>query len=150
MPKRVVVTAKYKGDAPAIFRSALDFRELQDAMTGLAEYEGLPEEPVREGETYTVDVTILGLLKTRNYQMHLERLDFENCVLQSREKGGVIKRWDHNLSLRQEGQFAIWTDDIIVDAGLQTFGAARFGLYVYRRRHKQRKALAITSSLANA
>ena len=147
MPRRVITTAKYKGEARAIFLGALEFREMSEAMSGLVLYEGLPERPAKEGEKFTVDITTLKIFKTKGYEMFIERLDKEACVLQSREKGGGIKMWDHNLSIRQEGEMVIWTDDVTIDAGLITPIAVRFGAYMYKRRHIYRKALNITTDI---
>lgn len=147
MARRVITTATYRGKAHDIFLEALDFGEMSDAMSGLAHYEGLPERPAKEGETVTVDITTLKVFKTKGYEMFIERLDKEACILQSREKGGAIKMWDHNLSIRQDGEKAIWTDDVMIEAGLITSLAARFGAYMYKRRHIHRKALNISTQI---
>jgi len=149
MTKRIIITAEYEADADKTFRAALDFQELIDVMKGIARYEPVSDnfDTFREGETYITNVTILGVLKTKNYTMFAERLDLDQRVLQSRERGGMIKHWDHHLSVEQDGPIARWTDDITIDAGLLTFGAARFGVYTYTRRHRRRQALKISSVL---
>lgn len=138
------VTALYDENPDAVFRAALDTAELEAAMSGLAVYDGLPKGVVKEGQTAIVNVTIWGFLKTRNYTMHVETLDMENRILQSREHGGMIKRWDHTLSVVPENGKARWRDAIIIDAGWNTRGAALFGSYMYKRRHRYRRALEIT------
>lgn len=146
MPVLVKITALYDGDADEIFRGATEFSEMQDAMSGFAVYEGLPDEAAAEGETYTVDVTIWGVIKNPQHVMHVEKLDFENRVLQSREHDKMISRWDHNLSVQPvEGGRARWVDAVVIDAGWRTGFVARFAAYVYRRRHKHRKALSIST-----
>ncbi|MCI5043456.1 MAG: hypothetical protein MRY72_02065 [Aquisalinus sp.] len=150
MTALITVTALYDGNADAIFREAMNLSELVEAMSGLATYEGLPEEPAKEGETYTVDVTMWGFLKTRGHVMHVETLDYENRIIQSREHNPAIRRWDHNLSVQPLGDKVLWTDQIELDAGWRTFGAARFCAYVYQRRHKYRKALKITRTIGKA
>ncbi len=143
MLRRVITTATYHGNAHDIFLAALDFSEMSDAMSGIARYEGLPKGPAQQGETYKVDITTLKIFKTKGYEMYIERLDKEACVLQSREKGGAIKRWDHRLSIRQDGEIAIWTDDVTIAAGFMTPLVARFAAYIYKQRHKHRQALDI-------
>ena len=150
MARLVEVTAFYRGDADAIFEAALDFSELEDAMRGLAVYEGAPKGEVKEGETYTVDVTFWSVLKNKGHVMHVETLDRAARVIQSREHNPLIKRWDHHLSVEQEGDRVCWTDTIVLDAGWQTPFAARFARFVYRRRHRYRKALEIRTRLARA
>lgn len=145
MPVLVKVTALYAGDADEIFSRALEFSELVDAMSGFAKYEGLPDAPAVEGETYTVDVTMWGVIKNKGHVMHIEKLDRKNRVIQSREHDKMIARWDHNLSVHQVGDNVRWVDAIVIDAGWRTAFVARFAGYVYRRRHKHRKALDIST-----
>lgn len=147
MAKRVITTATYQGNAHDIFLEALDFGAMCDAMSGLAHYEGLPRRRAQEGETISVDITTLKIFKFTGYQMFFEHLDTEACVLQSREKGGFVKMWDHNLSIQQVGKMAIWTDDVTIDAGLVTPIIARFAAYMYSRRHKYRKALSLSTQV---
>ncbi len=151
MAALVEVTALYGAEPDDVFASALQFDELMDAMSGLAVYEGLaPGTIAEEGKTYTVDVTFWGLIKMKGHVMHVERLDRENRVLQSRESGNGIKRWDHNLSVRAEGSGARWIDRVEIDAGWQTAFITRFARFVYTRRHKHRKALEITRQITRA
>ena len=150
MARRIIVTAWYEGDADEIFQQAIQFSELQEAMAGFATYDGLPDEAAKQGDTYTVDVTFWGLLKNKGHVMHVETLDHQKRFIQSREHNPNIKRWDHHLSVHQEGDRARWGDDVVIDAGWQSAFAARFGLYVYRRRHRHRKALELTSRILPA
>jgi len=150
MPKRAITTATYIGNAHDIFLEALNFSEMAEAMSGIAEYAGLPDKPAKQGETVIVDVTIFKIFKTKGYKMFIEHLDKDACVLQSREKGGTIKMWDHRLSVRQDGEKAIWTDDVTIEAGLITPAVARFGAYIYKQRHKHRNALEISTQIVRA
>lgn len=147
MGTRVVVEALYRGDADQIFDNALNTQELADAMKGLAQYDGLPSGPVAQGDTYTVHVTLWGVLTVRDHVMHLETLNRADRWLQSRERSPQIDRWDHHLSVQPDGDMVRWTDSIVVDAGWRTFGAARFASFVYQRRHRYRKSLGVTARL---
>ena len=147
MLRRVITTAKYHGKARDIFLEALEFREMTEAMSGIAVYEGLSNEAIEQGKTYTVDITFFKVFKTKGYEMFIELLDNEACSLQSREKGGVIQMWDHKLTVHQDKEFVIWTDDVTINAGISTFAMARFGAFVYKHRHKYRKALSITTQV---
>ena len=147
MLRRIITVATYKANARDTFLAAMDMRELAEAMSGIAHYEGLPERPLEQGDTCVVDITTFKVFKTKGYEMFMEYLDKEACVLQSREKGGPIQMWDHHLSIRQEGEMAIWVDDVTINVGLITPVMARFAAYMYRRRHKFRKALNITTQI---
>lgn len=148
MTTEVTVTAYYSKDPDQVFAEAIELSEMQEAMRGLATYEGLPDDIIREGETYVVDVTFFGFLKNKGHRMFLERLDIPNRLVQSRESNPQIARWDHTLTVSPDPRGAVWVDRIVIDAGWQTALMARFARYMYTRRHKHRQALHITRSMA--
>ena len=147
---RVEITAVYNGDADAIFADALRFEELEEAMRGLAVYDGGPRGPVQQGDTYTTDVTFWKIFKTRGHVMHVEHLDHGARTIQSREHNPAIRRWDHHLSVQPDGDRVRWTDSVIIDAGWRTPVVARFAAFVYQRRHRHRQALEIHCRIAAA
>ena len=151
MARTVEVTATYKGNADRIFASALRFSEMAEAMKGLASYAGLPaSDTAAEGDTIVVDVTILGLFTQKGHRIHIERIDPQGRIIQSRESGNGIRRWDHTLSVQPLGDSVLWTDTIVVDAGLRTALMARFAALMYKRRHRVRKALTVSSRVLPA
>lgn len=147
MPTEITVSAHYNQDADAVFGQALNLAELKDAMSGIATYDGLPDGVVKEGDELTVDVTLWGFVKTKNHVMKVESLDIAARILQSREHNPKVARWDHTLSVQPDGDGCIWTDRVVIDAGWNTFGTARFAKYLYTKRHTHRKALSITAVL---
>lgn len=145
MPIVVEVKAYYRSDPDAIFRSALRFSEMADAMSGIATYKGLPDgDTAREGDMIVVDVTFWGVFRQKGHTMIIERLDPVARIVQSRESGNGIKRWDHTLSVQPEGAMTCWTDTVFIEAGWRTVFVARFAAFVYRRRHRHRKAVSLT------
>lgn len=144
MPTIVEISALYNADAETVFTEALHFDEMTEAMSGLATYVGLPEREVVEGETLVVDITIWKVFKNTGHVMHVEKLDRENRILQSREHNNSLARWDHTLSVQPRGGQAIWLDVVVVDAGWRTHLVALFAAYVYKRRHRHRQALNIS------
>jgi hypothetical protein len=145
MTKTIEIVADYHANPDSVFTSALRFSEMAEAMSGIAVYSGFPaSDTAEEGETIVVDVTFWRLFKQRGHTMFVERLDRENRILQSRESGNGIKRWDHTLSVQPHGAMARWTDTVVIDAGWRTSLMARFAAYVYLRRHRHRRAAALT------
>jgi hypothetical protein len=55
-----------------------------------------------------------------------------------------VTRWDHTLTIEPRSSGAVWTDRIIIDAGIRSGLMARFGAYMYSRRHRYRNAQSIT------
>ncbi len=147
MPYEIIVTADYSGDPDQIFARASQLSELEEAMKGIATYRGLPDTPIERGQTLQVDVTLFGFVTTKGHVMHIETLDFENRIIQSREHNPQVKKWDHTLSVQPGPSGTIWRDRVIIDAGWQGAFTARFARYVYRRRHQHREALKIQTSL---
>jgi hypothetical protein len=140
----VQISARYPGDADAIFASALRFDEMADAMAGLATYAGFPASGTADqGDSFTVDVTFFGFLTVKGHHIHIERIDVPNRIIQSREGAKAVRRWDHELSVQPDGNQVLWTDRVTIDAGWQTPIVARFAAYMYKRRHRFRGALKI-------
>jgi hypothetical protein len=147
----VEITARYREDADALFRAALHFSEMTEAMAGMATYSGLPASGTAcEGDTIIVDVTFWGVFKQKGHRIFIERLDPEQRVIQSRESGSGIKRWDHSLSVQPDGALTVWRDVIIIDAGWRTQFMARFAALIYARRHPHRCAISIMRRISLA
>ena len=147
MPHAVTLRAVYPQDPDTIFAECLHLGEMKQAMSAIARYDGLPDDEVKAGDTYTVDVVMWGFLRTKNHVMHVESLDRDARVLQSREHNPSVARWDHTLTLEPHPEGALWTDHIILDARWQTPFTARFCRYVYSHRHRVRGALSLTRTI---
>jgi hypothetical protein len=148
MTKTIEIVADYCADPDQVFASALRFSEMGEAMAGLAVYSGFPEsDTAKQGDTIVVDVTFWGIFKQRGHTMFIERLDRANRIIQSRESGQGVTRWDHTLSVQPHGTLARWTDRVVIEAGWRTALMARFAAYIYARRHRHRNALAISSRI---
>jgi len=147
MPYVITITAYYDDPADQVFDSALDFAEMQTAMSDIARYDGLPSGRVAQGMTFTCDVTFWGLIRNKGHVMHVETLDRDARILQSREHGPSVARWDHLLSVQPDGDGAVWTDQITLDAGWRSWGMARFCRFMYRHRHIRRQAQRITTDI---
>lgn len=139
----IIVEAAYSAAADLVFEEALDVSEMQDAMRGLAVYEGLPDRKIAQGETLRVDVTFLKLFKSRDHVMYVERLDRAARLIQSREHNPTIQRWDHTLSIQPATNGCLWRDTVVLEAGMMTWLTARFCRFVYTRRHRMRNANSI-------
>ena len=144
MTRIVRITAHHAGDADEVFQPALQFSEMAEAMAGLATYSGLPaSDTAHEGDRIVVDVTFQGFFTVSGHTMLIERLDKGQRIIQSREHGKGIARWDHTLSIQPAAHGCVWTDTVIINAGWRTPFVARFAAWMYARRHRRRKALSV-------
>lgn len=142
-----VVTTRgvYAAGADALFAKAADWADLKRVMEGAAVYRGLPDGPVVEGEEIEVDITWFGFLPGGVHHIRVARVDPEARRIEFRESNSTASRWDHDLTVAEEGKGAAWTDAVTLEAGWKTFLIARFASWMYRRRHRRRGALDIES-----
>ena len=103
-----------------------------------------------EGQTYTLNVTVWGVMKDPNYQVHVERLDRANRVIQSREFGWMIRSWDHTLSVTPAGDGCRWTDRIEIDCSWATGYMAWVGKKLYLQRHRNRQGQDIVAQISRS
>lgn len=150
MAAELLVQAWYDGDADARFEEARDYAGLAQSMAGLARYDGLPNGLAEQGDSFVVDVALFGRLRLAGHAIHVERLDPDARVIQSREGGPSVRRWDHTLTVAPAEGGCVWRDRVIIDAGWRTIGAVRFAAYMYAYRHRRRHALRITRRIARA
>ncbi|UWR23218.1 hypothetical protein [Sulfitobacter sp. S190] len=150
MARVVTITAVYPRDPELVFAEAMNLSEMKQAMHRIARYEGLPDGVIAQGDCYAVDVVMWGWLRTNNHVMQIETLDWDALYVQSREHNPAVARWDHRLSITPHEAGALWTDEIVLDAGWRTALTAYFCRYVYRHRHRSRDALSIKCTIAAA
>lgn len=141
----LTVAAFYPRDADAVFAEAIDLDAMVAATRGLATYKGLPSGSLEEGQSYQTYVTVWGWMHNPRYRIHVERLDPAARLVQSREQGRAIRRWDHTLTVEDAPGGCIWTDRVHVDSGWLTPYMVRVGRHLYQHRHRTREADEITS-----
>ena len=96
----------------------------------------LPER-WKEGETAQLRIRAYGVLPLGPHQIHLERIDPLAYRIQSREKGRIVSVWDHLIQLQEKEQGTLYTDEVILHAGLLTRPVAWWSTQLYR--HRQRR-----------
>jgi hypothetical protein len=147
MPTELTVTARYTRPADAVFADALSFAEMAEATRGVAVYKDMPKGIMEQGKTYTLNVTVWGVMRNPNYQVHVERVDPVARQVQSREFGWMIRQWDHTLSILPDGDGCVWTDRIMIDCSWATGYMAWVAKVLYRTRHRNRQGADIVTTL---
>ena len=138
MPTTIRIEHRYAASPDAVWEVATDFVCFQEAMKGLAVFRGLPEEPLRQGMIIDAEVSLLGLLPWARWTMEVREFDPVGRFFKTHEYGGSVTRWDHHLRVAPSDGGAALIDEIEIEAGAGTWIAARWGRYMYRRRHKPR------------
>lgn len=141
MGQKHTVTRDYPVSAAALWADILDPAALADSMKGVVTYEGLPTEPVYEGQEIVVRLKRWGWLPVGKWTMKVVRLDAKNYVLESEEHGGIVKCYRHRLVVKATGPDTCrYTDRLDLDAGLFTRLVMPSFKKIYETRHTQRMA----------
>lgn len=147
MTTELTISARYPRPADSVFADALSFAEMAHATRGVAVYKDMPQGAMEEGKTYTLNVTVWGIMRNPNYQVHVERVDHGARQVQSREFGWMIRQWDHTLTVTPDGDGCIWTDRIVIDCSWATGYMSWVAKVLYRTRHRNRQGQGITARL---
>lgn len=150
MTVTVVTEGRYAVPATELFGQATDWTDLKRVMSGLAEYRGLPDGPVVQGDQITVDIVWLGFIPAKGHHISVHSVDAEARAVAFRESNATTPRWDHDLTVTARDGGASWRDAVTIDAGAATWLVARFARYMYRRRHRRRGAVDIVSRIGPA
>jgi ligand-binding SRPBCC domain-containing protein len=104
---------------------------------------GRRNEEWREGETVVGWVFLFGLLPFSRHHLHIARIDEPNRTLSSREHGGLITRWDHDIEVEPiDSTSCRYRDRIQIEAGIVTPVIAAYARWFYRMRQRRWRAMA--------
>ena len=118
------------------------FEYITKGLVG-ATVQGVPEGPwAEEGRTLELRLRILKVLPSWQHTIDIETVDEDRRLIQTREHGGPVKRWDHCITIDPEGDGTRYRDYVEIDAGAATTAVWSFaqGLYRYRQARWRRLA----------
>jgi len=99
----------------------------------------------REGETVQGWVFLFGLLPFSRHRLHVAGIDDAEMTLRSQERGGPLRRWDHDISVTAiDDHRCRYRDRIEIDAGVLTPVVVRYAHWFYRLRQRRWRDLATT------
>jgi hypothetical protein len=103
-----------------------------------------PIDPPQFPERWPVGATLhfrgylFGIIPIGTHTIFIERIDPATREIQSREVGGLVRRWDHLICVRTTGEGqTLYSDAIIIEAGWLTLFVWLFAQWFYR--HRQRR-----------
>ena len=121
MGQQTRIERTYNVSAETLWQDLLDPIALAESMKGALTYDGLPTEPVEQGQEFTVKLKRWGWFPMGSWTMKVVERNDENFVLRSEEHGGPVKLYRHRLSIQRTGpETCLYTDEIDVDAGILT------------------------------
>ena len=95
-----------------------------------------------EGETVVGWVFLFGFLPFARHHLHIARIDDTTRIMSSREHGGLISVWNHDIEVVPIGQGACrYTDRIEIEAGIVTSLVVLYARWFYRMRQRRWRAL---------
>lgn len=97
----------------------------------------------REGETVVGWVFLFGFLPFSRHHLHVASIDESTRTLSSREFGGVIKTWNHDIEINPiDAKTCRYRDRIEIEAGVMTPVIVVYARWFYRTRQRRWQALA--------
>lgn len=96
-----------------------------------------------EGETVIGWIFLFGLVPFSRHHIHVARLDDESMLLRSVEHGGLVRRWNHDITVTPIDETRCRYRDVIeIDAGPLTPVVAAWAAVFYRIRQRRWRELA--------
>ena len=97
----------------------------------------------REGETVAGWVFLFGVIPFSRHTLHVLRIDENAMTFSSRESGGLLRRWNHDIIVTASGDSRCNYRDVIdIDAGVFTPLLVLYARWFYRTRQRRWRALA--------
>jgi hypothetical protein len=95
-------------------------------------------EPFRQGESGTGWLLLFHLIPLSRHTIHLASLDQATRTLRSREHGGILRAWNHQLRVQPAGyQRCRYSDTVEIDASALTGAVAAIAKWIYRYRQRR-------------
>ncbi|SDR60499.1 hypothetical protein SAMN05519103_06860 [Rhizobiales bacterium GAS113] len=105
---------------------------------------GFPER-WREGLTVQCKCFVFGFIPIGIRAIHFERIDQQDYEINTREHDPLVRRWDHQVSVRPLGESrSIYRDTIDIDAKSLTLLVWAWANWFYRHRQRRWRTLAKT------
>mgnify|MGYP003852692299 FL=1 len=96
-----------------------------------------------EGETVVGWVFLFGFLPFSRHHLHIARIDDATRIMSSREHGGLISVWNHEIEIVPiDSQTCRYRDRVEIDAGVVTTVVVLYARFFYRMRQRRWRALA--------
>lgn len=97
----------------------------------------------REGETVAGWVFLFGVIPFSRHTLHVAKIDDNAMTFSSRESGGLLRRWNHDIIVVASGDSRCsYRDRIDIEAGIVTPAVVLYARWFYRTRQRRWRELA--------
>ena len=139
----VRVSTKLLAPAAVVFdtvKKSSTLRHVTRGLMGMTGSRRFPEE-WRAGDVVRPRLFFFHWIPGWRQEIRIAQVDPARRLIESTEKGGILRRWDHRITVEPLGESeCLYTDEIDVEAGLLTplvrFAAGLFYRYRQRRWRK--------------
>jgi hypothetical protein len=95
-------------------------------------------DPWEQGETVVGWIFLFGVIPLSRHHLLVASLDEEHRTLRSSEHGGLLRRWDHDITVEPiDDRSCRYRDRIEIDAGALTPIVAAWARWFYRMRQRR-------------
>ena len=131
--------------AHAVWRAVKTPRAFRTVTRGVLTMPAIKhrEDEWCEGETVTGWVFLFGVIPFSRHTLHVWRIDDTAMTFSSRESGGLIRRWNHDIVIvATDDSRCNYRDRIDIDAGIFTPLVVLYARWFYRIRQRRWRAIA--------
>lgn len=141
----VDISSRLEASADAVWAAVMTPAAFRRVTRGLIRMPVLGDrvDGWREGETVIGWVFLFGIIPFSRHRLHISGIDDTSRTLSSREKGGVVRRWDHDIIVTPvDGRSCSYRDRIRIEAGLFTPLVTLYARWFYSVRQRRWRVLA--------
>ena len=134
--------------AAEAWRALLQRDAFLHATYGMLGFRGAEEWPenFEEGQLVETQLLIFNFLPAWKHTLHVIKVDHDNMEIASRERGGLIRQWNHRKWIEGgSGAICKYTDEVDIDAGALTLFVWLFAHIFYRYRQRRMRLAAVRS-----
>jgi hypothetical protein len=140
---RIVVRTRLAADAGTAWDLVSRSATLRHVARGVLGFRGALPDRWEAGQEVTVRLLAFNLVPVNEHALALKRVDGDAHVLVTEERGGILRTWDHRISITPDPPTGCrYTDEVDVDAGLLTPVAWAIGHLFFRYRQARLRGLA--------
>jgi hypothetical protein len=137
--------SELQASAPAVWSAVKTPAAFRRVTRGLLAMPAIQhrESTWEVGETVVGWVFLFGFIPFSRHTLHISVIDDAARTLSSRESGGLVRIWNHDIIVTPVGdRRCVYRDRVEIDAGMLTPFVALYATWFYRARQRRWRTLA--------
>ena len=146
----VKVSNEYAAPADLVWALVKQSATLRYVCRGLLGFSGTLPEEWEEGRSVSVRLFLFNFLPAWRHKITVEKIDDDLRKMQTKEGGGLIKHWSHQITVEPRSDCQCrYTDEIDIKAGLLTPLIWLYAQLLYRYRQRRWRKLLRSKSMGS-